>query len=91
MAHFAELDGNNTVVRVVVIDDAKEADGENFCMNLFGTQSPNSWKQTSYNTRDGVHYTPNSNVPDGGVAFRKNFAFIGCVYDPISQEFLEKI
>jgi hypothetical protein len=46
MAHFAELDGNNIVLRVMVVDDQHEADGENWCNNFFGD---GIWKQTSYN------------------------------------------
>ena len=46
MAHFAELDSNNVVLRVIVVSDDNEADGENWCKNLFGGVA---WKQTSYN------------------------------------------
>lgn len=46
MAHFAELDQNNIVLRVLVIHDSVEHDGENWCYNLFGGR----WKQTSYNS-----------------------------------------
>ena len=71
--HFAEIDGNNIVKRVIVaeqdfIDSGAVGDSSN-------------WIQTSYNTMGGVHYTPNSNEPDGGIALRKNFAGIGFVYD----------
>tara|TARA_R110000765_G_scaffold66379_10_gene128457 strand:+ start:1449 stop:1784 length:336 start_codon:yes stop_codon:yes gene_type:complete len=45
MAHFAELDNGNIVVRVVVVDDQHEANGEAWCNNLWG----GIWKQTSYN------------------------------------------
>ena len=54
MAHFAELDGNNVVLRVVVIGNADTSDangvekehiGAAFCERLFG----GTWKQTSYN------------------------------------------
>ena len=45
MAHFAELDENNIVLRVIVVDDAHEADGENWCHDFAGGR----WKQTSYN------------------------------------------
>jgi hypothetical protein len=45
MAHFAELDENNIVLRVIRVDDAHEADGENWCNNFAGGR----WKQTSYN------------------------------------------
>ena len=84
MAHFTELDENNIVLRVVVIDDAHEADGENWCKEFFGTEK---WKQTSYNTRGGVHYVPNSSTPDNGVVFRKNYAGVGFKYDPILDAF----
>ncbi len=47
MAHFAELDNNNIVLRVIVVDDTNEADGENWCNNFAGGR----WKQTSYNDR----------------------------------------
>lgn len=54
MAHFAELDANNVVLRVVVVGNADTADangvekehiGAAFCERLFG----GTWKQTSYN------------------------------------------
>ena len=45
MAHFAELDENNVVLRVIVVDDKHELEGENWCNNLLG----GAWKQTSYN------------------------------------------
>ena len=54
MAHFAEIDENGTVLRVVVVankdtSDAngveKEHIGAAFCERLFG----GTWKQTSYN------------------------------------------
>jgi hypothetical protein len=58
MAHFAELDGDNVVLRVVVVPDEEENDGENWCSNLFG----GTWKQTSYNNNiraiyAGIGYT----------------------------------
>ena len=85
MAHFAKLDENNIVLQVVVVNDFYEADGENWCKELFGTDS---WKQTSYNTRGGVHYAENSNSPDGGTALRKNYAGIGYSYNPTLDAFI---
>ena len=85
MAHFAELDGNNIVLRVVVVDDAHEEDGENWCEEFFGA---NNWKQTSYNTHAGVHYAANSHTPDGGITLRKNYAGIGYSYDPVLDAFI---
>lgn len=45
MAHFAELDSDNKVIRVIVVDDQYEADGEQWCHDMLG----GTWKQTSYN------------------------------------------
>ena len=42
--------------------------------------SPSLWWQTSYNTRGNVHYGPDGQ-PDGGVAFRANYAGIGYTFD----------
>jgi hypothetical protein len=70
MAHFAELDSNNVVLRVIVVDNKDTSDangvekeyiGAAFCERLFG----GTWKQTSYNGN-----------------FRKNFAGIGYSYLP---------
>lgn len=81
MAHFAELDAGNKVLRVVVVsnDDCKGADGSEseatgvaFCQKLWGKDT--HWKQTSYNTRGGVHR-------GGGIPFRKNYAGPGYIYD----------
>tara|TARA_R110002073_G_scaffold721_4_gene5416 strand:- start:18 stop:347 length:330 start_codon:yes stop_codon:yes gene_type:complete len=46
MAHFAELDENNIVLRVCVVDDDNERSGESWCNNFWG----GIWKQTSYNS-----------------------------------------
>jgi|TARA_R100001086_G_scaffold139742_1_gene73304 hypothetical protein len=78
MAHFAELDENNIVLRVVVVGDPHEADGENWCKNFFGT---NNWKQTSYNTYMGVHLYD-------GFARRKNYAGVGYSYDQALDAFI---
>lgn len=46
MAHCAELDENNIVIRVVVISNDYEPNVEQFATDLFG----GVWKQTSYNS-----------------------------------------
>jgi hypothetical protein len=54
MAHFAELDANNTVVRVLVVPDEQEHRGHDFLANdlkLGGT-----WLQTSYNNKIRKQY-----------------------------------
>lgn len=68
MAHYALIE-NDRVVNVIVAD-------EEFIRTLSG-----EWVQTSYNTRGGVHYDPNTGLPDGGVALRLNYAWVGAVYD----------
>jgi hypothetical protein len=69
MAHFAELDENDTVINVTVVNNdvitvdgiESEQKGIEFLESLYGH---GRWKQTSYN---------------GNI--RKNYAFPGCVYD----------
>jgi len=60
MAHAAELDQNNCVIRVVVISNDYEPNIEQFATDLFG----GVWKQTSYNATirknyAGIGYTYN--------------------------------
>ena len=72
MAHYAKIVyGKVTAVRV--------AEAEFF--DTFVDDSPGTWVQTSYNTRGGKHYAPNSNTEDSGTPIRKNFAAIGMNYD----------
>ena len=80
MSHFAEIDNNNIVQRVIV------AAQDYIDSGVVG--NPDNWVQTSYNTRGGVHYAPNSNEPDGGVALRKNYAGIGDTYDESKDAFI---
>jgi hypothetical protein len=47
MAHFAELDENNIVVRVLVTDNDFPNEGYDWLMETFG----GTWVQTSYNGR----------------------------------------
>jgi len=47
MAHFAEIDSNNTVLRVLVVDNSLEAEGADFLANTLGLGG--TWIQTSYN------------------------------------------
>tara|TARA_B100000929_G_scaffold287759_1_gene275009 strand:- start:589 stop:981 length:393 start_codon:yes stop_codon:yes gene_type:complete len=78
MAHFAEIDENNIVTRVIVVADEHEADGENWCNNFLG----GTWKQTSYNTLGNVHAL-------GGTPLRKNYAGTGDTYDATRDAFIE--
>lgn len=76
MAHFAELDANNVVLRVIVVGNKDTSDangvekehiGAAFCERLFG----GNWKQTSYNG-----------------TIRKNYAGIGYTYDASRDAFI---
>lgn len=72
MAHFAQLDNNDVVLRVIVVSNADtstpdgtevESIGIAFCQRLFG----GNWKQTSYNGNfrvryAGIGYTYNSQL-----------------------------
>lgn len=76
MAHFAELNDQNVVLRVIVVsnDDCdnlpfpeSDAVGAAYCAELFGGR----WVQTSYNSR-----------------FRKQYAGIGYTYDADADVFI---
>jgi len=79
MAHFAKV-VNGVVDQVIV------AEPEFF--DTFVDSSPGEWIQTSYNTRGGVHYSPETGEPDGGVALRKNYAGVGFTYDRDKDAFI---
>lgn len=51
--------------------------------DTFVDSSPGQWIQTSYNTRGGIHYNPETGEPseDQSKALRKNYAGIGYTYD----------
>jgi len=79
MSHFAKLDENNIVTFVTVgrqEDDGLEAE--------LTARTGDVYKQTSYNTRGGVHYDPETGEPseDQTKAFRFNYAGIGYTFDP---------
>lgn len=54
MAHFAELDNNNIVIRVLVVPDSQELRGQDFLAN--DLQLGGNWIQTSYNGRIRKRY-----------------------------------
>jgi hypothetical protein len=54
MAHFAEIDQNGVVTRVLVVPDAEEHRGQDFLANDLGLGG--SWVQTSYNARIRKNY-----------------------------------
>ena len=78
MSHYAKV-LNGSVIKVIV--------AESDFFNTFRDSTPGTWIQTSYNTRGNVHYAPNSNTPDSGVALRGNYAGIGYTYDHTNDVF----
>jgi hypothetical protein len=74
MAHFAELDENNTVLRVIIVHnndclkDGKEdeAAGIAFCQSLFGANT--RWVQTSYNGNRCVMFLCHPSCPSAMTA-----------------------
>ena len=83
MAHFAKIGIGSKVERVEKVSNdiaTSEQAGIDFLNNLYGTND--IWKQTSYNTRAGVHKL-------GGTPFRKNYAGIGFKYDQTRDAFIE--
>jgi len=83
MAHFAKLDENNVVVFVTV-----GRDEDNGKEDELTARTGDVYKQTSYNTRGGVHYTDNAPSADQSKAFRKNYAGLGYTYDEQRDAFI---
>lgn len=88
MAHYALLNYQNTVTKVCTGKNEDETDTniEIVYQNMFGQLC----KRTSYNTRGGVHYNPDTNEPsaDQSKAFRKNYAGVGYTYDQARDAFI---
>lgn len=79
MAHWAKIE-NNIVKQVLVVDN-EIIDGQDYLANQLNFGG--TWIKTSYNTRGGVHYSPVTNQPDGGIALNMNYAGIGYSWDGI--------
>jgi hypothetical protein len=83
MAHWAEIDENNIVTRVLVGNNDEPDEGYQWLIDNLG----GNWIKTSYNTRQGIHYDAD-NKPDGGTPLRKNYAGIGYTYDKNRDAFI---
>jgi hypothetical protein len=81
MAHFAKV--NNGIVEQVIVAEPEFFD-------TFVDSSPGQWIQTSYNTKGGVHYNPETGEPsaDQTKALRKNYAGLGYSYDAGRDAFI---
>lgn len=85
MAHFAKLDKFNNVI--FVTRGRQEDDGKEIELS---ERTGDTYKQTSYNTRAGIYYDPETNKPSANQlkAFRKNYASIGYMYDKYRDAFI---
>jgi hypothetical protein len=83
MAHFALVSSTYLVEAVYV---GRDEDTEQELSERTGQM----YKQTSYNTRGGVHYDPQTGQPsaDQSKALRKNYAGIGYTYDSSRDAFI---
>ena len=97
MAHYAKLDENNAVIDTIVVADKNCIDengveceeiGRLFCEKITGHKK---WKKTSYNTRRGVYYKPDSMEPDEDQSkmFRLNYGGFEMVYDEDLDGFIQ--
>lgn len=79
MAHYALLNYNNIVTKVIT---GKDEDSVDHNLELVYQDSYKQiCKRTSYNTHGGVH-------SGGGTPFRKNFAGVGYTYDESRDAFI---
>jgi hypothetical protein len=79
MAHYALLNYNNIVTKVIT---GKDETSQDYNMELvYQDIYKQVCKRTSYNTRKGVH-------TQGGIPFRKNYAGIGYTYDESKNAFI---
>ena len=84
MSHFAKIE--NGVVTFVTVgrqeDDGRELE---LC-----ERTGDTYRQTSYNTRGGIHYNAETGVPslDQSKALRKNYAGIGYTFDEVRDAFI---
>ena len=93
MAHYAELDQNNIVIRVTVVrnEDCLDENGQD--SEAVGIAFLNqhvgegNWVKTSYNTLGNIHYDPITEQPDNEKPFRGNYAGVGFIYDKDNDVF----
>ena len=78
MSHFAQIE-DGIVIQVIV--------AEQDFIDTGSLGDANQWIQTSYNTRGGKHYAPDSDEEDSGTPLRKNYASVGYTYDSAKDAF----
>ena len=95
MAHYAVIDEDNVVVEVLTGMDEDDTDnlpeGYDDWESYYSSLKENKTVvRTSYNTRDGVHYQPDSDEPSETQekALRGNYAGVDWIYLPDEDIFL---
>lgn len=87
MAHFAEIDENNVVLRVLVVGDEQEHRGQDFLAGDLGLGG--TWVQTSFNSKHGKRCDSNNTPIVGSQAFRHTYATVGGQYLPDVDAFID--
>lgn len=84
MAHWAELDENNVVLRVTVGNNNDPDEGYQWLIDNLGGK----WVKTSYNAFGGKRRNPETGELTDEPGFRKNYAGIGYTYDEQRDAFI---
>ena len=84
MAHWAELDENNVVLRVTVGSNDHPDEGYQWLIDNLGGR----WIKTSYNALGGKRRDPETNEVTDEPGFRKNYAGEGFTYDEQRDAFI---
>ena len=75
MGSFAKIE-DGIVTEVIVAEQ-----------DFIDNHKTGTWVQTSYNTRGGKHYDPETQEEDSGTPLRKNYAGTGYTYDSVKDAF----
>ena len=75
MSYFAKIE-DGVVTNVIAADQ-----------DFIDNHMDGEWVQTSYNTRGGKHYDPDTKLEDDKTPLRKNYAGIGFIYDSVKDAF----
>ena len=82
MAHYAFINSNNIVTKVIVGRDEDDlAEGVTSWEEYYGNRMSQTCLRTSYNTAGNEH-------AEGGTPFRYNYAGIGYTYDEDRDAFI---
>ena len=77
MSHFAQIDGDNKVINIIVADQEY----------IDSLPDPENYKQVSINTSGGVHRNPDTGEENSKSPLRKNYPGVGWKFDPTTDSF----